>query len=126
MRSLAIDFGEKRIGIAISDEEGIIAYPLCIIERSSDQNAITEICQICKTKKVKRILLGYPLRVNGKKTKITERVLSFYKKLDRTGCEIILYDERWTTKMAASGPKDKMLDARAAAIMLGEYLEMER
>lgn len=126
MRLLAIDFGEKRIGVAISDEERIIAYPLCIIKRTSDHNAISKIEKLCIENKVGKILLGYPLNLKGKDSPITRRVKSFFKKLKKVEPEVILYDERWTTKIAASQFDDHMVDARAAAIMLGEYLEKIR
>jgi putative Holliday junction resolvase len=125
MRSLAIDFGERHIGIALSDEQGIIAYPYTVLERSSDRSVLEEIKKICQQKDVKRIILGYPETSRKGATPIQQRILSFLKKLKRLGIETILYDERWTTKIARQ-TTEKMVDARAAAIMLGDYLERQR
>jgi len=122
MRLLAIDFGERYIGIALSDEQGIIAYPYTMIERTSDREALTEIKKICQDKGVKRIILGYPATPGKRESPIQHRILSFFRKLKKLKIEAILYDERWTTKIA-SHLTDQMIDARAAAIMLSEYLE---
>jgi len=125
MRILAVDFGERRIGIALSDEGGAIAYPYQVIERISDRKAIAEIERICREKGVGKIILGCPYSLKGKETAITRRVLSFLRKLRKIGIDVLLYDERWTTKIA-SRISDRMVDARAAAIMLGDYLEQMR
>lgn len=130
MRYLGIDFGEKRMGLAISDEEARIATPLATIERQSDSQVIAVIGGIIESEGVGGLVLGEPRRLDGSRGPAAERVASFAAKLrEATGLEILLVDEALTTHEAAErlaqrpGSKRDLLDAVAAQIILQEALD---
>jgi putative Holliday junction resolvase len=132
VRLLAIDFGLKRIGLALSDPLRIFAYPYKTL--LNDKNFWEELGKIIEKKNIVKIILGYPFRENGSKSDITtaiEKLAGELKK--RFNLEIIFWDERYTSIMAQekvleSYPKkskrrDKgLLDQNSAAIILQEYL----
>jgi putative holliday junction resolvase len=131
-RILGIDFGLKRVGMALSDPLRIFAYPYQTL--SNDKNLWNEIKKIIDEKNVEKIILGYPLRENGLKSQVTEEIEKFQKDLkSRFRIEVILWDERYTSVMAQekilesvtkkSKRMDKgLLDMNSAAIILQEYL----
>lgn len=147
-KTLAIDFGESKIGVAISDDKGIIAQPLTIINRKSDTSAIEQLSEICRDQKVEQIVLGLPVSA---RTETISRINSFAKKLTtETKLELETWDETFSTKQAEnvvgfsdvpasqipgrkptlrSGSKRaraaKRRDDVAAAIILQEYLDHE-
>ena len=94
-RFLGIDYGEKRIGIAISDPLFLIATPLKTVDRKKIDENIREILERFP---VKKIIIGYPLRTDGKKGKRVEVVEKFAKKIkEKFNVEIELWDERFST-----------------------------
>ena len=122
--------GEKRMGLAISDEEARVATPLATIERKSDAQVIGVIAEIIEAEGVGHLVLGEPRRLDGSRGPAAERVASFAAKLgDGTGLEITLVDEALTTHEAAErlaerpGSKRDLLDAVAAQIILQEALD---
>ncbi|MFH1547496.1 MAG: Holliday junction resolvase RuvX [bacterium] len=132
MKTLGIDFGEKRVGIAISDNSGIIAEPLSTIIRKSDEKVIDEITNICQEKKVEQIVLGIPLSANED---VQNRYKSFSQKIeDKTGIKPNFWDETFSTKQAQNmvaffEPDDRKpktsthKDNVAAAVILQEFLD---
>lgn len=130
MRVLGIDYGEKRVGIAISDPMGIIASPKMIIKHDdNDQIVIDEILTIIESEKIEKIVLGLPLNMNGSVGFQAERVQLFAERLT-IACDIkiIFEDERESSKkvkeaMKAIKSKDQRIDDRAAAIILQNYLD---
>lgn len=123
-RFLGIDFGARRIGLAVS--EGSLASPLRILQVKGQRAAIKEIARLCQKEKVKKVVLGLP---QGPQE---EKVLRFAQILGgETGAEIIFWDEVLTTaqaldKMVQSGrsrTKRRHLDDVVAAIILQEYLD---
>jgi putative Holliday junction resolvase len=130
-RILAIDFGERRIGLAISDPTLTIATPLRIID-TERENPVDAIRVICEEKNVKRIIMGLPLLLSGKEGRMAKLVRDFKEKLEsKIGIEVILVDERFTSKISereirkrgriSSKDKEK-IDLYAAAYLLQEYL----
>lgn len=132
-RILAIDYGSKRVGIAVTDPLQIIATGLTTMEYKL---AFDFIVNYCEKEKVETIVMGYPLNFDGSKTDSTQGVEDFVKKLEKRlpQMEIILEDERLTSKMAkeamiAGGLKkmkrrDKSLvDKISATLILQSYLE---
>jgi putative Holliday junction resolvase len=81
LRVMGIDFGEVRIGLAISDPDGKIALPLTTIERVSDFQAIERIHQLAEREMVDRIVIGEPRNVDGSRGQAARRVQSFRRKL---------------------------------------------
>ncbi len=131
-RILAIDYGLKRVGLALSDPLRIFAYPFKTL--INDNTFWKELKKVLEEKNVETIILGFPTNEGGSKSHITEQVKKFAENLEqkfKTG--VILWDERYTSVMARekilesvtkkSKRRDKgLLDQNSAAIMLQEYL----
>src|ERR1700689_2638921 len=101
MRFLGVDFGHKRIGLALSDESGTIAQPLNYIDGGGLAVVSYEIARICDERKVGKIVVGVPLRLDGTPSEQTERTLAFIAELRRaTTVPVMQWDERLTTAQA--------------------------
>ncbi len=132
MKTLAIDFGERRIGLAISDDSGAMALPLTTLERSSDRAAIAAIAAIAKERNVERVVVGDPRLSDGRRGDASRRAGRFAAKLAKaTELEYELVDESLTTREAAArlasagidvARHPERLDAAAAQILLEEVL----
>lgn len=132
-RFLSIDFGLKRIGLALSDPLLIFAYPFKTI--FNDQELWNSLSSVIKEKNIEKIILGYPLKSDGSKSTVTENVLKFKKVLEKKfNIEVILRDESFSSSMAKekiiesvnkkSKRRDKgLIDRNSAAIILQEYLD---
>lgn len=135
MRSLGIDFGERRIGLAISDREGVLAVPLESIERVDDRRAARTIAAIARREEVERLVVGDPRRSDGSCGTASERVARFAERLRReTGLPLELVDESLTSvearrrlREAGVDPRAEpgRIDAVAAQILLQEMLDAE-
>src|ERR1017187_9038147 len=77
MRVLGVDYGHKRIGLALSDESGTIAQPLDYIGGGAAAKVSLELARLCEERKVGKIVVGVPLRLDGKPSEQTERTLAF-------------------------------------------------
>jgi len=132
MRILAIDFGETRIGLAISDPAGKLAVPLTTLRRTSDQDAIEQIGEIVEKEEVQQMVLGEPRNLDGTIGESARRVQSFRRKLvARIPLSCALTDESLTSveamerlRSAGLDPKRRpeRIDAVAAQILLEQYL----
>ena len=136
-RYLGIDYGSVRIGLSVSDPLKIIAQGFKTIRNS--ETAIDEIIAVIAEQDIERIILGNPLNLKGEMSTKAEEVKLFAAKLhERTGKEIIMLDERFTSVMAQrsiismgtkksqrQGNKGKV-DEVAAAILLQGYLDTLR
>lgn len=132
-RILAIDYGHKRIGLALSDPTNTLASSLPVIE--NNEKAIQKIIDIINRNDVSKIVIGYPLNMNGTKSKFCESVDSFIFNLSQnTKLEIIKRDERLTSYIAQQqiieSVKSKkkrqnksLIDQFSARIILQEYLD---
>ena len=135
-RILAIDYGRKRIGLAVSDELQITAQPLGVLKRVNRRDDLHRLRDICRKQGVARILVGHPLHITGEAGEMAQEAARFAARLRKElGIEVDLVDERLTSWEAAqmiaeAGPgnrrKDSSLDDVAAAIFLREYLELHR
>lgn len=137
-RILALDYGVKRIGVALSDETNTIAFGKEVI--SNDSKLFEKIDRIVLESGVGRIVIGYPLNLKGLKTaqtieveKFELQLNDFFSKLEKE-VDIVRYDERFTSKMAQdsmiqSGMKKKKrqdksnLDIISASLILQSYLD---
>lgn len=133
---MAMDYGEKRIGVAISDPLGIIAQPLDTVEISSQKDLVTKIKNLIEANKVGLLLVGNPLDHKGNPTRMSRQVNDFIAAL-RKECavKIRLWDERFTSRLAVKTLHDRgirvrkkreNIDAIAASIMLSEYLSANK
>ncbi|WP_285907518.1 Holliday junction resolvase RuvX [Pseudodesulfovibrio pelocollis] len=136
MRALGIDFGLKRVGLALSDPLGILVSPHRTLERTTRQTLFDALLEIIQNESVEAIVVGLPLSLNGEDTLTTRQVRNFAQSLGRrTAVPIHLMDERLTSAQAEEelnaaglrGTKRKMaLDSQAAVIILRSWLEKER
>jgi putative Holliday junction resolvase len=134
MRSLGLDIGDKRIGVALSDPDGILASPLTIINRSDESLDIEAIVDIIKSQEVERVIVGLPYSLDGSLGEQANKVKAFTQKLaSRIQVPLEYRDERLTTVMAerlgrAGGKKRGKTrdDAQAAALILQGYLDEGR
>jgi len=133
-RILAIDYGEVRMGLAISDPSRIFAFPLTIIDLRKTTDFVKTIENIIKEKEVKRIIIGYPLKMNGTEGIQTAKVKSFFEEIKKKiNIDIEMVDERLTTSVAQRAlsnigvnrkKQKKIIDEVAAAKLLETYLEI--
>lgn len=132
-RVLALDYGDSKIGVAISDPMRIIAKPIKVIKNSNFNSVLKEINNIIIEFKIKEILIGFPITLKNKKSLQTEKVIKFIDLLkENIELPIHSYDERLTSKMAIkslilqgvkTGHNKKDIDKTAAAIFLQNYLD---
>jgi len=132
-RFLSIDFGLKRIGLALSDPLFTFAYPFKTIP--NDGSMWKEILEIVKDKNIVKIILGNPFNEDGTASKFSGVIEEFKKKLEaKTNIEVILVDERYSSMIAKekvlesvskkSKRRDKgLIDRNSAAVILQEYLD---
>lgn len=130
-RILAIDYGRKRIGLALSDELGLTAQPLAILERSNRQTDMRRLREICRQHGVARILVGHPVHMTGASSEMAEEAARFAARLAKQfGIPTELADERLTSWEAeqflaeakSRRPRNAPVDDLAAAILLRDYL----
>jgi putative Holliday junction resolvase len=136
MRSLGLDIGDKRIGVALSDPGGILASPLTIIDGEDEGAAVEAITDIINEQQVRQVVVGLPRSMDGTLGWQAGKVKDFTRRLcEHTQVPVEYRDERLTTVMAerlkrASGgkkPGEKARsDAQAAAIILQGYLDEGR
>ena len=135
-RILAVDMGEKRVGLAISDPMEIIAQPFKTIQRHGDDQLIEDLKKIVNENSVEQLVFGNPKKLNGENSKMTVEV---EKIADRLGEEIsipvVFEDERLTTRLAEVslhlmgkkiGQSRNKVDQIAAAHILQSYLERKK
>jgi putative Holliday junction resolvase len=133
-RALGVDFGERRIGLALSDPEGRMALPLRVIERVSDAQAAAEIAGLAREYEVELLVVGEPHRLAGAPASETlARARSFGERLaSATGLPVEWIDEAFTSAAAAERLREAGLDSRrargrldavAAQILLQEALD---
>ncbi len=132
-RTMGLDVGDRKIGVALSDPSFILASPLKTIIRVTDEVAIEEIIELVKKHDVSKIVVGLPYSLNGSIGRQAEKVLAFTKLIEHAaGKEIVMQDERLTSvsanqKLKEAGKKGSKLksemDAAAATVILQSYLD---
>jgi len=135
MRVLAIDYGSRRIGLALSDPTGTLARPLPFLPAQADGKLAREIAALAVKEQVQRILLGLPRHMSGELGEAAARVQAFAASLRQaTPTPLQLVDERLTTVQASRQLHEAGRDARAqkgridseaAAVLLQGYLDMQ-
>ena len=131
-RLLAIDYGARRVGLALSDPLKMIASPYRTIIKKNNTILIEEIERIIAAEDVELTIIGLPLGMAGQKTEQTKKVEEFVDKLTDRGIIIKYEDERWSSVAAKrslkeqnikSGYNKDLVDQTAAAIFLQQYLD---
>lgn len=121
MRYLGIDFGEKRVGIAVSDEDGKIAFPTVVL--ANDEHLMKNIVDLCMKNAVEMVVMGESRDYQGQINDIMWKIQGFKKQLETIGFTVVFEPEFMTSKQASQiTGENKMLDASAAAIILQSYL----
>jgi putative Holliday junction resolvase len=137
VRTLALDWGERRIGVAISDSTGLIAQPLeTIASKTGERGALERIADLVRAHDVGQIVVGLPLHMNGRPGPEAERARAFGERVRaRAGVAVDYLDERWTSLEAERvldevGVKRRnqrgRVDPIAAALLLRTWLELRR
>jgi putative Holliday junction resolvase len=138
-RVLAVDYGRKRIGLALSDELGLTAQPLATLVRVNRQTDLRRLREACREHGVAHIIVGHPLHMTGEAGEMANEAARFAARLEKeTGIGVELVDERLTsweakqtvaeTRSFASSKRRRRepLDDVAAAVLLRDYLERTR
>jgi putative Holliday junction resolvase len=138
MRALGLDVGSKTIGVAITDEAGIAAHPLCVIARSGTAADLSAIQALVRQHDIDQLVIGMPFELSGKVGHRARRVGVFIAALRRAlpaGVEFHEQDERFTTAEAervlrsadlSRGKRKQVIDQQAAALILQGWLDATR
>ena len=134
-RILAIDYGLKRMGLAVSDALGLTAQGLTTLERTRAEDDLARIRDISVEYTVERVIVGHPVAKDGRETEMSRRVAQFAEKLRRRlPCPVELWDERLTSVEAnrmlrGSGisirKRQQAADRVAATLLLQSYLDRQ-
>ena len=123
MRVLALDYGAARTGVAVSDPTGTVARPVGIVERASSPAGLARIAELVRELEVERVVVGLPLTLRGERGSQAIETGSFVDALQRElDVPVDVFDERFTTALAAQDSSGAPEDARAAAHLLTGYL----
>lgn len=141
MRILALDVGERRVGVAVSDVSGLIATPLIVVHRRSKAEDFAAFARLIREQEIETLVIGLPLSANGTSGHQARRIERYgdalLEALQAEGLDlpVIYWDEQMSSvraqeAMIASGRKAKdrreRLDAVAAAFILQDYLDVQR
>lgn len=129
-RILGIDYGTKRMGIALSDPTGVIASPLKTVDRAKIETVLADIMQEYA---IETIVIGHPLRTDGKRGERAVEVEAFAERIEQDfSVSVILWDERFSTQAAERAMHEMdekpsrnkaKVDRIAAALVLQSYLD---
>jgi putative holliday junction resolvase len=123
MRVLALDYGAARTGVAVCDETGTIARPLTVVKKVDSEAGLAELLTLIEGHAPDRVVVGLPVPLSGGVNAQTRRVDRFVARLRaRLVTPVETYDERFTTTIAQERGGRASIDARAAALLLEEYL----
>jgi len=135
-RVLAIDYGRKRIGLAISDELGMTARPLETLGRTNRRDDLRRLRELARKHDVARIVVGNPVRLNGSAGEMAEEAARFAARIQKAlGLPVEMMDERlssWEAQETTAATRTKCdkhgagVDAVAAAVILRDFLEREQ
>lgn len=131
-RILGVDYGDSRIGLAISDLNKIIASPFKTIKNKGSYQLKEEFRKIIIDNDIERIVLGLPISLSGKETKQTDKVRDFFKFLEDFNVPVYMQDERLSSLSAKkslieqnvkTGHNKHLIDSTAAAIFLQQFID---
>lgn len=135
-RTIGIDLGGVRCGVAIDDELGQLAHPRPNLPAKDRRALVTALAAMAKEEGARRFVIGMPLEMSGAEGRAAERVRNFAQHLaDASGLEVVLWDERLSTVEASGALRRAGLDARAqktvidaaaAVTILQSYLDARR
>ena len=133
MRILAVDWGERRIGLAVSDPTGVIATALSTLTVRGRGDAVEQVAAVAVEREAVRLVVGLPLHMSGERGEAAAAAETFAAALrERTGLRVDLYDERLTSALSQrrlhesgvrTGHAKGRVDAGAAVALLESYLQ---
>ena len=141
MKAMALDVGDRRVGISLSDETGLIARPIAVLRRASKVEDFARIANLVREHGVETLVVGHPLNDDGSAGPQARRIARYAAALGEAlraeGLEVpqVLWDEWGSTQQAEeimirSGRKRphrrQRIDATAAAVILQDYLDAQR
>ncbi|NLP26425.1 MAG: Holliday junction resolvase RuvX [Clostridiales bacterium] len=136
MKIMAVDFGDSRTGLAVCDKTEFLASPLCVVEEKDFDTCVLKVSEIAKENEVEKIIVGYPMNMNGTIGERADKCKIFADNLaGEIDVPVEMWDERCTTISAHNylnqtntrGKKRKaIIDAVAATIILEGYLEYRK
>jgi len=135
MKYLGVDYGTKRIGVAISDDSGSLAFPLTTIP--SGPGALSAVDTLVKQEKIASVVLGESRNFAGEKNPVMEDIELFKKDLESlSGVPVVYESELFSSALAArqftpdgsrkENPSQEKLDAASAAVILQSYLDKQK
>ena len=131
MKVMALDYGDARTGVAISDSLGLLAGETAVLPSWNHEKLLEEVAELARSRGVERIVLGLPRNMDGSEGPRAEKSRAFASELRELGFEVVFVDERRTTVeahgiLSEAGKKGKKkrqrIDAVAAALILETYL----
>ena len=125
MRVLGLDHGSARCGCAISDPTGTLATPIEPVLRPETKAGIKQLRELVELREVDRVIVGLPLSLSGTDSDQTREARAFADKLRSAlgpKVPVELFDERFTTTIAASSEGRESEDSRAAAVLLDDWM----
>ena len=133
MRVLGVDFGERRIGLAVSGPSAEVVVPVGVVHRKSDAQAVEAVAAAAREREAALVVVGFPVRPGGgAESPVAARARGFAKKLaSATGLPVELHDEAFTSVSAEGALREAglsrdrrtgMVDAEAAAELLRDWL----
>jgi len=134
---LGVDYGRRRIGLAISDEMGLTARPLATLVRTNRQNDLRCLRELARKHGVRRIVVGHPLNLDGTASEMTAEAERFAARVEKhLGLPVVLMDERLSSWEAgqmlmempkrSSRKRARTVDETAAAVILRDFLAREQ
>jgi putative Holliday junction resolvase len=125
LRVVALDYGSARCGVAVSDPTGTLATPRDPVLRPATKRGFAALRAVIAELEAERVVVGLPLSLSGRDSAQTIEVREFADRLARSiPIPVELYDERFTTSLAARVGGSTSLDSRAAATLLDEWLNL--
>lgn len=139
---IGLDYGQSKIGVAVSDNTHMIAFPLSIIQAAKKmaqtvQNVVSALAEIEKEHEcvIEKVVVGLPLKLSGKASMMSDEVTLFIEELKEVlSIPILAWDERMTTILAENSLKEggmnrkkraKIVDTISASLVLQSYLDFE-
>jgi putative Holliday junction resolvase len=133
-RVLAVDWGERRVGIAVSDPQGVIATGLTTLQVNGEEQAVARVAEVVREQEAELVVVGMPLLMSGERGAAAEAAQRFADLLGRrTGLPVDTYDERLTSALSErrlrevgvrrTGHKKERVDQGAAVALLESYLQ---
>jgi putative Holliday junction resolvase len=127
VRVLALDYGSARCGCAVSDPTGVLATPIAPVLRPGTRRGLAQLRALVRELGAERVVVGLPLSLSGADSAQTAETRAFASRLEsELPVAVELFDERFTTRLAARTGGEASEDSRAAAHLLEGWLASQR